>query len=197
MQNEEHRLFVALPVPEPIKDAMERAQSELRRKIARAGVSWTRRAQFHLTLKFLGDVATSRFEALTRAVHAACEPFPALALEAKGIGCFPNTKFPRVLWIGVRDANGRLPDLQRAIDAAAREFTENKPEGSFAGHVTVGRVKQLGRSEADSLRTAVAESAATRFGEWTGNEVEIIRSELLAGGSRYTTVAKFSLVAVG
>jgi 2'-5' RNA ligase len=31
------------------------------------------------------------------------------------------------------------------------------------------------------------------FGEWQADEVELIRSELLSGGSRYTTVATVSL----
>jgi 2'-5' RNA ligase len=196
MQTEEsYRLFIALPVPEEVKDAIERTQSELRQQLPRAGVSWTKRAQFHLTLKFLGNIPAGSVKVLVDSVQSACAGVPTLGLQAKGIGCFPNGKSPRVVWVGVQDDRNLLPDLQRTIDGAVREFTEQKAEGRFTGHVTLGRVKHLDRSEAATLGSLVARRAETVFGGWTGDEVEIIRSELSSGGSRYTTLAKAPLLA--
>jgi len=39
-----------------VRDEIEKAQEDLRRALPRESVRWTRREQFHLTLKFLGNV---------------------------------------------------------------------------------------------------------------------------------------------
>ena len=53
---ESHRLFIALPLPAEVKDAIEATQRELRDALLQGRVNWTKREQFHLTLKFLGNV---------------------------------------------------------------------------------------------------------------------------------------------
>jgi len=49
------RLFIAIALPEAVQGALETAQGELRRALPGQDVRWTPRAQFHLTLKFLGN----------------------------------------------------------------------------------------------------------------------------------------------
>jgi 2'-5' RNA ligase len=58
------RLFVAISVPKPVRDELIRATQELRRLDERNRVRWTPPKQFHLTLKFPGEVAVARVEAL-------------------------------------------------------------------------------------------------------------------------------------
>ena len=53
---ERYRLFVAIEAPEYVKDQIARTQAHLQTIVRNASVSWARREQFHLTLKFLGNV---------------------------------------------------------------------------------------------------------------------------------------------
>ena len=184
-----YRLFVAISLPEEVKARIEQAQAELRRVLANDPVRWTRREQFHLTLKFMGDTPVNRIERLTLAVRSVCAAFPVLRLRAKGIGAFPDLKSPRVIWTGVEDREGFLLKLQPAVDAAVREFTNEKAEGEFTGHVTLGRARGLKRSQAETFAAMAAEMAEREFGGWAADKVEIIRSELSPGGARYTTLA--------
>ena len=55
-ESEQYRLFVAVAVPDDVKAKMEAAQADLRRVLPDRNVRWARREQFHLTLRFLGDV---------------------------------------------------------------------------------------------------------------------------------------------
>jgi 2'-5' RNA ligase len=55
---------VAISVPKPVRDELIRATQELRRLDERNRVRWTPPKQFHLTLKFPGEVAVARVEAL-------------------------------------------------------------------------------------------------------------------------------------
>jgi 2'-5' RNA ligase len=189
------RLFVAIPLPDPVKDEIQKAQDELRRALPENCFRWTKRAQFHLTLKFLGNVEAKRVGVLSEALRGACGKFPALSLKAERIGCFPDLRYPRVIWAWVHDEGERLPKLQEAIEAATAEFTSEKPEGKFTGHVTLGRSHGIKRAQAEILAKLANEMVKRCFGDWTADKVELIRSELASNGARYTTVAAIPLAA--
>ena len=193
---EAYRLFIALPVPEHVKNAIERAQNELREVLSRDRVRWGGRAQFHLTLKFLGNVESRDVEALIQALRLACEGFGNLPLRAGGIGVFPELRRPRVIWAGVHDARERLPQLQRTVESAVAGFTAEEPERAFKGHVTLGRCKTIRRPEVERLATLVTALKKKPLGEWTAESVELVRSEPGAGGSHYTTLAAVPLAPV-
>jgi RNA 2',3'-cyclic 3'-phosphodiesterase len=186
------RLFIAIPLPETVKDEIERARRELMPGISGGAVRWTKREQFHLTLKFLGDVPETNVAALVDAVRTAGRKFGPLDLQAKGIGFFPGIHRPRVVWIGLTDAAGELPLLQAGIEAAVEPFTEEKPEGKFIGHVTLGRVRGMGRQESDLLKEAALAMAERSFGRWRADAVEIIRSQLSSSGSTYSVLARIA-----
>lgn len=187
------RLFVAIAIPEEIKARIEETQAELRRALPEDCVRWAKRGQFHLTLKFLGDVEASRLEALTDALRLACGKFSALPLRARGIGFFPDRRVPRVIWAGVQDPDGRLPVVQSAVELAVGGFTGEHREETFAVHVTLGRVQGIRRAQAERMAELAAATADRFFGAWTADTIEVIRSELLAGGARYTVLSVIPL----
>jgi len=192
-EGEQFRLFVAVAIPEAVKAKMEEAQEELRRAVPEHGVRWTRREQFHLTLKFLGDVEAARVEALGEAIRAACLGFGALHLRVERVGFFPERGYPRVVWTGVKDQGEKLPRLQQAVDAATRDFTTESKEERFTGHVTLARIKAIRRGEAEALSRAAEAMAERVFGQWTAGQVELMRSVLSPQGASHNSVAVFAL----
>jgi RNA 2',3'-cyclic 3'-phosphodiesterase len=191
------RLFVAIQLPDPVKAELGCAQAELGRALPDAAVRWTRPGQLHLTLKFLGDVDARRVEALIEALRPGCGAAPALHLRARCIGAFPNLKSARVIWAGVEDAPGHLERLQASVESAVREFTSEKPEGKFTGHVTLGRVKHLLRPQAETLAAHATAMANRVFGEWRADQVGLIWSQLASSGPTYTTLAALPLAGAG
>ena len=187
------RLFVAIPIPGAVRNKMIRVQQELRRLAPRDAVHWTKPEQFHLTLRFLGDVSSDRVVALKESVHTVCSGASALHLCAQGIGFFPNTRSPRVIWAGINGGGRHLVDLQKKIENAVRQFTEEPGGENFAGHVTLGRFKHFKRQEIVELTIRAQAMKGQVFGEWTAQEIEIIRSELSPEGARYTSLAVFQL----
>lgn len=190
---EQLRLFVAIPMPEAVRNEILGVQQELRQLVSRDAVRWTKPEQFHLTLRFLGEVPVGRVAALQEAINVICHGEPALRLCAQGVGFFPNARSPRIIWAGVNDGEGRLVDLQKKIEAAVQPYTNEAMTERFAGHVTIGRVKFLKRPEIEKL-AAHAQAVKDRlFGEWTAREVELIRSDLLSAGASHTLLAAFRL----
>jgi 2'-5' RNA ligase len=190
---EQYRLFVAVAVPDDVKVNLEAAQADLRQVLPDRNVRWARREQFHLTLRFLGDVEAAQVEALVEAIRTACAGFGALHLRAERIGCFPERGYPRVVWVGVRDQAEQLPRLQQVVEAASAGFTSEPKEERFTGHLTLARIKGIKRPEAEALSKAAAGMVDRVFGQWPAYQIELMRSELSPQGARHRSLATISL----
>jgi 2'-5' RNA ligase len=193
---EKLRLFIAIPIPEPVRDEIIRIQLELQPLVPHAAARWTRPDQFHLTLRFLGDVPVAGLEKLKESVNAVCRSAQPLQLRAEGVGFFPNPHSPRVVWVGIDDQTGLLIDLQKRIETAVRPFAAEPGAENFAGHATLGRLKNLKPSDTRKLAAHAQTVKDRTFGEWTADEIEIIQSELSTAGARHTSLAAFRLGAV-
>jgi len=187
------RAFIALPIPEAVKAEIGRAQDELRQALPKHCARWTRREQFHLTLCFLGNVAATRVPELTPAVGAACRGSSALNLRAERIGWFPDLRLPRVVWVWVHHDTDQLAVLQKAVAQAAEKFAEGQPEKVFTGHVTIARTHGIKRPHAQILANLAQRMSGRFFGEWTANQVKLMRSDLSPDGARHSDVAIFPL----
>jgi 2'-5' RNA ligase len=187
------RLFVAIPAPDAIREEMIRVQHELRSLAPHGVVRWTKPEQFHLTLRFLGDVSSDHVPALQESLRAVCIGASALHLRACGVGFFPNARSPRVVWMGINDDENRLMDLQKTIESAVQPFTAGPGGEHFVGHVTLGRFKRFKIFEIKELINSVEVMKNRPFGEWTATEVGVVRSELSKIGTAYTVLAAFLL----
>jgi 2'-5' RNA ligase len=187
------RLFLALAVPLDVRKEIGRAQGQLRRLAPPGAIRWTQPEQFHVTLKFLGDVPAEQVAALEQAVSGVCSGSPAQRLSARGIGFFPNAQKPRVIWAGTGDDRGQLAELHRQLDEAVRPFAPaGKPE-RFAGHITLGRFKSGRHAAVETLLERATVLRDRHFGDWLAGEVAIVRSELTSAGARHTPLATFPL----
>lgn len=187
------RLFIAIAVPPEVRREIGRAQGRLQRNCPPGVVRWTRPEQFHLTLKFLGDVPADQVPALEKSTAAVCAGLPALGLSARGIGFFPGAKKPRVIWVGASDGAGRLSDLHGKLDEALRWLAPTERSEKFAGHITLGRFKPGHHAAIPRLLELAGEIHQRHFGDWLAGEVEIIRSELTAAGADHVPLASFQL----
>src|SRR5262245_36805404 len=145
------RLFVAIRLAEDVCLALRTMQAELKQLLPADSISWTPPANLHLTLRFLGNVDSSRRSDLNAALTTSLARFGAVHLICERLGCFPDLRFPRVVWAGVHDTEERLVQLHRRIDGAVAPFAEKPAEMQFAGHITLGRPKRLRRLEAERL----------------------------------------------
>lgn len=108
------RLFVGIEFPENIIAALEKVQAGLRGHSERG--RFKRRENFHLTLKFLGEVPAAESGRLTAplaAVAAAARPF---SLALGRLGQFGTGSPVRTVWVDVAGDLGPLAALQRAVE---------------------------------------------------------------------------------
>jgi RNA 2',3'-cyclic 3'-phosphodiesterase len=189
-----YRLFVALSVPFAVKHELQSAQNQLREVLQISSVRWTRPEQFHVTLKFLGNVDVTQLIPLVHSLKLACAPLPPLYLRAQSIGFFPNSRRPNVIWAGISDSHNYLSTLHANVAKAVQPFIDTPArDEKFSAHLTLGRISHLHRREMDRLSEMAATLNARIFGEWTISQIELMRSELTVAGAVHTCHAELPL----
>jgi 2'-5' RNA ligase len=183
------RTFIAIELDGELKDDLGRLQDRLRSQMAPRSVRWVRLGAMHLTLKFLGDTPLDKVEEVKVALAQAAAEVSPFTFALAGLGCFPNTRRPRVIWVGLQEVTGALVRLRDAIEAHVSPLgfpTESRP---FKPHLTLGRVQRYAsKSEVREIGQVVAASVAGIQDEMTVREVYYIKSDLQPSGAVYTTL---------
>ncbi|MGH8023288.1 MAG: RNA 2',3'-cyclic phosphodiesterase, partial [Limisphaerales bacterium] len=141
--------------------------------------------------KFLGDVPETQIGALGRAVRAVADTAAPMRLRAEGTGFFPNDRSPRVFWMDIKSADGRLMEFQGQLEAGVQTFAQKQDAKKFTAHVTLARMGTMRRQDTETLTSAAA--VARTFGEWTATEARLIQSSLLASGPVYAVLDTFRI----
>lgn len=147
------RLFLAIKLANPVKTVLLELQHELKRLLPARSVSWSRPETFHLTLRFLGNVIEEHLASLTESLAAEAAGHSPIELTCERLGCFPDLRFPRVLWAWVHGDG--LAELQAAISTACNPFAEKPADKRFTGHVTLGRFRHIHRQDADKIAPVI------------------------------------------
>jgi 2'-5' RNA ligase len=182
------RTFICIEIPETIKRRIDRLQATI--KSVGAQVSWTKPSSIHLTLKFLGDVAASRIKDVEAAVRLAALRVAEFEIEVGGAGCFPNSRNPRVLWVGLTAVPEALRRLQLSIEAELEAGGFPREPKRFSPHLTIGRVRSPEHAREAAERLIAEGFEAERF---LAREVIVMRSDLKPTGSLYTPQAIIEL----
>lgn len=139
------RAFIAIDLPPEVKAELGRVAEALGAGLPRGAVRWVRPAQMHLTLRFLGDTPADRLPDVGRALDAVAAAQAPFALRLNGVGCFPNRRAPRVVWVGLAAPDGGesapLLALKAALDEELTPLGWPPEEKPFRAHLTLGRVK--------------------------------------------------------
>jgi 2'-5' RNA ligase len=191
---EQIRTFIAIELDETINAALTDLQEQLKAKVPRDSVRWVRPEGIHLTLKFLGDVPVSRIEVVEQALNQACVGFPAFSFSVGELGCFPNPRRPRVVWVGVQEESGTLKRLQKAVEDEMAKLGF-APEGRrFHAHLTLGRTQRRASSgDVRRLGQLVEEADVGEVGQMEARAVSLIKSDLRPAGAVYTQLAEARL----
>jgi len=177
------RLFVSLSLPPVGKDALAGLQEK------QQGVAWGAPEQFHLTMRFLGDVESSLVVRIEDALaKIRVEPF---LLPLGGAGRFPPRGPVRVLWAGVGRGHTRLYQLRKKIDDAVLAAGWRGELRNFDPHITLGRVHE--DAEPDEIDQWLKSHRDFEGPVFRVNTFELMTSELRPGGALHTLKRRFSL----
>lgn len=191
------RLFVAIQPDAATRAWLAVAQERLRENLTpwERELRWVAPETVHVTLSFLGEIADP--EPVAHALEA-CR-WAAMTLRTGGLGVFPNSRRPSVLWAGIggeADALAAFTRLQADVTQALLPFV--RPERrAFSPHLTLARVK-TGRDFRPARLAQLGRAVGTLVAQWDPAPVQwrveqffLMQSRLDAAGARHTVVRTF------
>lgn len=174
------RLFIAIEVPEELKDYIKILQDKLKTGFVRA----TYPKEYHITLLFIGEVAESSLSEIRARLKEV--KFNKLNLALTDIGTFPNINYIRVVWLGIKE-EGKLSKLAEDISVAL----DKKPDKRFHSHLTLARIKNI--VDTGAFKEVIV-NIKTEFKVFEADSFKLIKSTLEKEGPVYEVLEEFKCV---
>jgi len=183
------RLFCAIKIKP--NQATRDALNTFREELYGERINWVAPENLHITLKFFGDTLNKAEAGIIKALERAAANAIPFSFQLKGCGTFGNPRMPRVIWLGIHEAEG-LKTLYHNVNQALEPLGHQPDRKLFVPHLTVGRIKHL--DEKDLLRDLLAEYDQLAFGRVAIDRFYLFQSILRPEGPEYHIIQEFAFV---
>lgn len=187
MDNSEPRIFIALKIDLTEKNRI--LIEKLKSSFAKSKIRWTSEDNYHLTLKFLGEIPAYFINSIELLLTQTLSEFSEFNFELKGLGTFGGNK-PKVIWMGIQ-ATDVLNSLQNRIDDTLVELGFEKEKRPFSPHLTLGRIKYL--KDPAYFSQVIQEYQNKPFQIININKIVLFESFLKSEGPVYKSLKEFNL----
>ncbi len=174
------RTFIAVDIDDrEVISKITRLQEDLVRSSSR--LKLVEPENIHLTIKFLGDVNKDRLPHIYRVVDEVSHKVSPFEMVLWGVGSFPSTTRPRVIWVGIKEGFEEAVHLIDLMESSLTELGFPREKKKPQPHVTVARVKYC---SAD-LGRIISKFADLEFGSISVTQLKVKKSTLTSKGPVY------------
>jgi 2'-5' RNA ligase len=181
------RLFIGIKIA-ACKGIID-VSNRLRRELRDSKLAWVNPANFHITIKFLGDLEAYYINPISLILEKLSNEYNSFELEYDKTGFFGSVAEPRVIWYGFRN-NSTLLSLQHNIERSLNELGLEAENKKFNPHITLCRVKFL--SEKQSFREILSEKSGNAE-KTIVTQFQLIESVLSNTVAEYMELGSFKL----
>jgi len=187
--------FFAIMLPPPVQETVaDFAYFWKTYTNAQDAARWYEAADYHLTLKFLGDIPEAEAARLSAAGDAVAARHAPLTLTLTTPSAFPNIFRPRVLFLGVKSTPA-LRDLVTDLEETLETLGVPRDTRPYAPHTTVARVKASAGTD-QNWRTPHEQA----FAKWQADTFALMQTlppkrRVNESAARYNLVRMFPLTA--
>lgn len=194
MNHEENlRIFIAIPLSFSIIEYLSEIISSIKKQLPDHSIKWVKPENIHLTLRFLGNISSSKLIDLYKHFDTPLkiEPFE---LEITKLGAFPSIFKPHVVWVGLSESKP-LVNLSLFINENTK-FLGLENEESFSPHLTLARTRPgIKKENIENLKQLFAKNQ-NRILEphsFQVNHFNIFQSTLTPNGPLYIILKTYKL----
>lgn len=187
------RSFIAMDIPDEILNQLDQAAKALKKRLTGLPIRWVPVGNIHLTIKFLGNVSTTNIEIVERILESQASQFQPFEVSVGGLGAFPSTHRPRVIWIGIKTTDD-MADFKRSIDLEVARLGYNREKREFSPHLTLGRIsRNANLNELLQIGDILSKVKIGFLGATRIKEIHLYKSTLEPSGATYSKLftAKF------
>jgi 2'-5' RNA ligase len=180
MNEKQIRTFIAVALPDDVKESLGQVNAALARPLPPRAVRWVKPSRMHITLRFLGDTAVSRLPTIAAQLDTLTARYQPFNLIVSGLGCFPNRQRPRVIWAGLQGDVAPAQSLALAINDMLSPLGWEPEKRPFRPHLTLGRVNDSRKLQEFNWGMEIEEMMVRV------TAVHLIQSDLRPSGPVYT-----------
>lgn len=136
------RLFIAIELNDQIKSVLSSIQNDLKRYMTKGNPTST--DNFHITLRFIGEVNEEEAEKLKKVVNEAAAQTKPFTLYLSELGHFPR-KNKEIIWAGVKGQMEELFKLKDKLESELEAAGFSKEERDYTPHISLVRQAVLER----------------------------------------------------
>jgi RNA 2',3'-cyclic 3'-phosphodiesterase len=186
------RLFIAIELPEDVKEHLRSVQDVVRGKSKKKKVKWTPTRKMHITLKFLGNVPEGEVPAISDELRKIETSGGSITLLANQFRFFPQRGMVRIVGAALTGQVDRLMDLQSRIDATCQNLGFESDRKAFHPHITLARARQK-LPKRSRKRFPRLTQANWPGGEFVVDRFVLMESRPKSDGGQYLVLANFPL----
>lgn len=183
MSMEKIRSFIAFDVED--KDVIKRIV-QAQEKLVKTGadLKLIKPENIHVTIRFLGNITSEMVNEVYEEMRkVSYKPFK---IELRGLGAFPNLKYLRVIWVGIKEGVNELISIFNQLEPQLRRLGLKPDTKGFSPHITIARVRSSRHKT--ELAQQVKELADYEFGLIKGEKLRLKKSVLSPKGPVYSTL---------
>jgi 2'-5' RNA ligase len=152
--------------------------------VSSAKMKLVERDNIHFTWRFFGDTPITRIDTIQQELsQLEFEPIP---IEIAGVGAFPNTRKPRVIWIGVTHNIEKIRELKAKTDELLNCLGYTIEKKKFIPHATIARIRFIKNRE--DIAKNLDEISQESVGSMTVDRIRMTKSTLTPSGAIYETL---------
>ena len=141
----------------------------------------------HMTIRFLGNIASYMVDRVFDVIRQV--KFKPFSISLRGVGVFPSSRNPRVVWAGISDGADQLRIISKQLEISLGSLGMTPDKKGFTPHLTVARVRS-GRNS-PKLASCLHSNADYEFGAIDAKCLRLKRSILTPQGPVYSTLREF------
>ncbi|MCK4257742.1 MAG: RNA 2',3'-cyclic phosphodiesterase [Halanaerobiales bacterium] len=184
------RIFIAIEFSDKLKEEIDQIQLKLKSQLGL--LKWVPRTNFHLTLKFLGDVESKRIGEMVEGLTQSVQDIKPFIIGFTQIGGFPKNHAPRVIWLGANEGKDELINLQKIVDKKLTYFGfgEESKKNVYKPHLTLARARE--HTDVSTVGRRLSEIQIQPTSTELIQSIQIMKSDLRPKGPVYTCLEKIS-----
>lgn len=193
MQTNQARLFIAISIPEHIKEVLYRKSQILQQKFSFK--RWLHPDDYHITLKFIGECNVTKIPQICKQLEHIVKHQNNFMLNLEDLHCFNNTESSKILWVGVQGDLEDLHKLQKRVDQAMEQIGFPLEQRPYRPHISIARNSLEGIISDQTLNSLVSTHQIKEGTMWTVTEIALYQTHLGQSPS-YEIIATFPFTQV-
>jgi len=190
---EQVRSFIAIELPDELRQTLSQLQGQLKAH-NQPWVKWVDPHGIHLTLKFLGNIAAGKIDAIIKATGEAAEGIPPFDLKVRELGVFPNPRRVQVAWVGLSGDIDKLGQLQKRIEARLANLGFSRELRPFTPHLTLARIRdRASAEERQAFGQIIASTSPETDYTFEVTLISLMKSQLTREGAIYNRIGSVRL----